>query len=113
VDSKEYTLPYLINNPQDNSIKNKEGDNLWCNDTIGEIDVNKFVKADLVIGNPPFGTEGIDLPIKKYLKSRNYAQEKVLAFLDKAVQFANDNGQIALIFNTKVLTNTNKKYQTF
>ena len=110
---KEYTLPYLINNPQDNSIKNKEGDNLWCNDTIGEIDANKFVKADLVIGNPPFGTEGIDLPIKKYLESRNYAQEKVLAFLDKAVQFANDNGQIALIFNTKVLTNTNKKYQTF
>ena len=110
---KEYTLPCLINNPQDNSIKNKQGNNLWCNDTIGEIDVNKFVKADLVIGNPPFGTEGIDLPIKKYLDSRKYAQEKVLAFLDKAVQFTNGDGQIALIFNTKVLTNTNKKYQNF
>ncbi|MDR2084472.1 MAG: SAM-dependent methyltransferase [Bacteroidales bacterium] len=110
---KEYTLPYLINNPQDDSIVNKQGNNLWCNDTIGEIDTNKFVKADLLIGNPPFGTEGIDLPIKKYLDNRKYAQEKVLAFLDKAIQFINDEGQIALIFNTKVLTNTNKKYQEF
>jgi hypothetical protein len=110
---KEYTLPYLINNPQDDSIANKQGNNLWCNDTIGEIDTGKFVKADLLIGNPPFGTEEIDLPIKKYLDSRKYAQEKVLAFLDKAIQFINDDGQIALIFNTKVLTNTNKKYQKF
>ena len=110
---KEYTLPYLINNPQDDSIANKQGNNLWCNDTIGEIDTDKFVKADLLIGNPPFGTEEIDLPIKKYLDNRKYAQEKVLAFLDKAIHFINDSGQIALIFNTKVLTNTNKKYQNF
>lgn len=110
---KEYTLPYLINNPKDNSIKNKQGNNLWCNDAIGEIDASEFVKVDLVIGNPPFGTEGIDLPIKKYLDSCKYAQEKVLAFLDRAVQFTNDDGQIALIFNTKVLTNTNNKYQNF
>lgn len=110
---KEYTLPYLIHNPQDDSVKNKQGNNLWCNDTIGEIDANTFVKADLVIGNPPFGTEGIDLPIKNYLDNLKYAQEKALAFLDKAIRFTNDDGQIAFIFNTKVLTNTNRKYQNF
>ncbi|MDR2119059.1 MAG: SAM-dependent methyltransferase [Tannerellaceae bacterium] len=110
---KEYTLPYLINNTKDDSIANKQGNNLWCNDTIGEIETDKFVKANLLIGNPPFGTEKIDLPIKKYLDNRKYAQEKVLAFLDKAIRFINDDGEIALIFNTKVLTNTNKKYQNF
>jgi hypothetical protein len=111
---KEYRLPYLINNPEDLSLKDKQGNNLWCRDTVEEIDAEKFViKADLLVGNPPFGTDEISSGIKVYLSERNYAQEKVLAFLDKAVQFTNDEGEIALIFNTKVLTNTNGKYQNF
>ena len=111
---KEYSLPYLINNPDGPSLKGKQGNNLWRRDTISEVDAEHFViKADLIVGNPPFGTDKISPGIKDYLNKRKYAQEKVLAFLDKAVQFANDDGKIALIFNTKVLTNTNKRYQNF
>lgn len=112
----EYRLPYLINNPNDPSLKGKQGKNLWCRDTIRDIDAKKFIiKADLLVGNPPFGTDPKEISpeIKSYLNKRKYAQEKVLAFLDKAAQFINDEGKIALIFNTKILTNTNKKYQNF
>ncbi|MDR0605986.1 MAG: SAM-dependent methyltransferase [Bacteroidales bacterium] len=111
---KKYRLPYLINNPDDPSLKGKQGNNLWRRDTISEVDAEHFViKADLIVGNPPFGTDKISPGIKDYLNKRKYAQEKVLAFLDKAVQFANDDGKTALIFSTKVLTNTNKQYQNF
>ncbi|MDR2814962.1 MAG: SAM-dependent methyltransferase [Prevotellaceae bacterium] len=111
---KKYQLPYLINNPKDPSLKGKQGKNLWRRDTIVDVDAEKFiVKADLLVGNPPFGTDDISPEIKGYLSKRSYPQEQVLAFLDKAVHFTNDNGQIALIFNTKILTNTGKKYQNF
>jgi hypothetical protein len=113
---KEYQLPYLINDPDDLSLKDKQGKNLWRSDTIGKIDAEKFiVKADLLVGNPPFGTKSDEISpeIKDYLNKRKYAQEKVLAFLHKAVQFINGDGKIALIFNTKVLTNTTKPYQNF
>ncbi|MDR2679439.1 MAG: N-6 DNA methylase, partial [Tannerella sp.] len=111
---KRYRLPYLINNPNDATQGNKQGKNLWCRDAIGKIDAGKFIiKADLLVGNPPFGTDGISPGIKSYLNKRKYAQEKALAFLDKAVQFAKDDGEIALIFNTKILTNTTKTYRNF
>ncbi|MDR2383355.1 MAG: SAM-dependent methyltransferase [Prevotellaceae bacterium] len=113
--SNEYRLPCLINKPDDVSINNdSQGKNLWLSDTIGEIDAANFViKADLLVGNPPFGTDKISTVIKNYLDSHKYAQEKTLAFMDKATQFIDDAGEIALIFNTKVLTNTNKNYRNF
>jgi hypothetical protein len=110
---KEYRLPYLINDPVDRSMKNRQGKNLWCRDTVGEINAKYFEKVDLVVGNPPSGTEKIGLSVKYYLNKRKYAHEQALAFLDKAVQFTKNEGKIALIFNTKVLTNTNKSYQKF
>jgi hypothetical protein len=108
---KEYRLPCLINDntsPDDN-----QGKNLWRRDSIGEVNVEQFVKVDLVVGNPPSGTDKISPAIKNYLDERKYAQEKVLAFMDKATQFATDAGAIALIFNAKILTNTNKNYRKF
>ncbi|MDR0725239.1 MAG: SAM-dependent methyltransferase [Prevotellaceae bacterium] len=111
--SKEYRLPYMMRSPNDHLLNN-QGINLWCGDAIGEIDAEKFLfKADLLVGNPPFGTDKISPEIKNYLDKQKYAQEKVLAFMDKATQFVNDEGQIAMIFNTKILTNTNKSYQNF
>jgi hypothetical protein len=99
--NSEYRLPDLTNN-------------LWCGDAIGEIDAEQFaVKADLLVGNPPFGTDRISPEIKDYLDKRQYAQEQVLAFMDKATQFVSDEGQIALIFNAKILTNTNRNYRNF
>jgi methylase of polypeptide subunit release factors len=112
--SKEYRLPHMMRSPNDPSLLNNQGINLWCGDVIGEIDAEKFLfKADLLVGNPPFGTDKISPEIKNYLDKHKYAQEKVLAFMDKAAQFVRDEGQIAMIFNTKILTNTNKSYQKF
>ncbi|MDR1593310.1 MAG: N-6 DNA methylase [Prevotellaceae bacterium] len=111
---KEYQLPYLINDPDEALLHDCQGKNLWRRDTIGEIDAEQFVvKADLLVGNPPSGTDKISLAVRSYLDEHRYAQEQVLAFMDKATQFVTDEGTIALIFNAKILTNTNKNYRNF
>lgn len=109
--SKKHRLPYLINNPQDELLIN-QGSNLYCRDTIDENTEVDEVEFDLVIGNPPFGTSKLSNSIKKYCTKHNFAKEMVLPFLHKATKFC-PNGQIALIFNTKVLTNTGGTYQNF
>lgn len=108
---KKHQLPNLINNPNDKALK-KQGNNLFCRDTIlhdDKIDANKY---DLVIGNPPFGTKNLSESIRNYCTKKGFAKEMVLPFLHKATTLA-PNGEIALIFNTKVLTNTGGTYQQF
>lgn len=105
-----YQLPYLIFDPQ-NDNKN-QGHNLWRNDTIAGVDPHLFPKIDLVIGNPPFGTKNLPQSIKKYCSSYKFSNEYVLPFIHKSVAFC-PSGEIALIFNSKVLTNTQKPYQNF
>lgn len=108
---RKHRLPNLINNPYDKSLK-EQGENLFCRDTIEqneEIDSNEF---DLIIGNPPFGTRELSNSIRSYCDKKGFAKEMVLPFLHKATSLA-PNGEIALIFNTKVLTNTGKTYQKF
>lgn len=105
-------FPYLINNPNDNSIVDKQGCNLWCRDTIGEINPDNFVKVNLVVGNPPFGTKKILNSIMQYCTKYSFGKEMVLPFMHKAMEFCPE-GDIALIFNSKVLTNTEKPFQTF
>jgi type I restriction-modification system DNA methylase subunit len=109
---KNNRFPYLIDNPKDESLKGKEGKNLWCRDTIGEVDTKDFIKADLVVGNPPFGTKKLSKSIMDYCTKYNFGKEMVLPFLHKSVDFCPD-GNIALIFNAKVLTNTEKPFQNF
>lgn len=109
--NKAHRLPYLINNPNDKTLE-KQGNNLFCRDTI---EVNKEIENiefDLVVGNPPFGTTDLLETVKNYCNKYNFAKEMVLPFLHKATQFTT-NGEIALIFNTKVLTNTGSTYQNF
>lgn len=109
--NKNYRLPYLICDRNDNSLK-KQGMNLFRTDAIEtnfEIEKHKF---DLVVGNPPFGTSNLIESIKSYTRKNKFAQEMVLPFLHKATHYSK-NGQIALIFNTKVLTNTGGTYQNF
>ncbi|MGJ3234489.1 HsdM family class I SAM-dependent methyltransferase [Marivirga sp.] len=108
---KKHRLPNLINDPDDKSL-NEQGTNLFRRDTIAEnkeIDSDEF---DLIIGNPPFGTKNLLPSIKNYCNKEGFAQEMVLPFLHKAVKLA-PHGEIALIFNTKVLTNTGTTYQKF
>ncbi|GHV10076.1 type I endonuclease-methyltransferase fusion protein [Bacteroidia bacterium] len=112
IEEKKYKLPYLINNPNDKSLENKQGKNLWCRDTIGEIDANDFEKVDLVVGNPPFGTKKLSKSIMDYCAKYDFGKEMVLPFLHKSVDFC-PKGNIALVFNAKVLTNTEKPFQNF
>lgn len=106
-----YQLPYLIFDSEDTSIQH-QGQNLWRKDTIGEVDANIFPKVDLVIGNPPFGKNISLTSVKDYCIENKFANEFVLPFIHKSVKFC-PTGEIALIFNSKVLTNTQKPYQKF
>jgi len=108
---KRYKFPYLIKDSQDKDLEN-QGVNLLRADTIGGVTVDDLPVMDLVVGNPPFGSK-IKLPaIKKFCVQHGYGQDMVIPFLRKAVDFT-DTGSVALIFNTKVLTNTEKPFQTF
>lgn len=105
-------FPYLINDPEDASLK-QQGYNLFKRDTISDLSEIKQLKDfDLIVGNPPFGTKKLLPTITAYCKKENFAQEMVLPFLHKATLLA-PKGKIALIFNTKVLTNTGGTYQNF
>jgi len=108
-------LPDLINNPDDKTLK-RQGKNLYKRDSIEENKEIENIDFNLVIGNPPFGTEmkKRKLPdsIRKYCTENSFAKEMVIPFLHKAVKFA-PKGEIAMIFNTKILTNTGNTYQKF
>jgi hypothetical protein len=105
-------FPYLINDPEDKSLK-KQGENLFVRDTISDLSaIKELQNFDLIVGNPPFGTKGLLPTITAYCKKQDFAQEMVLPFLHKATLLA-PKGKIALIFNTKVLTNTGGTYQNF
>ncbi len=109
-------LPYLINS--DLIEAQKRGKNLFCRDAIKTNQEIEDIHFDLVVGNPPFGTEkkpkGITLPqsIRNYCEKEDFAKEMVLPFLHKATKFS-PKGEIALVFNAKILTNTGSKYQNF
>lgn len=109
--NKNHRLPNLINNPNDESLK-EQGENLFCRDTILENKEIETIKFDLIVGNPLFGTTELLESVRSYCDKYDFAKEMVLPFLHKATAFA-PNGEIALIFNTKVLTNTGGTYQNF
>jgi len=109
--SKNHRLPNLINNPKDKSLK-VQGGNLFCRDTIEVNEEVENIQFNLVVGNPPFGTMGLLESVKDYCNQFDFAKEMVLPFLHKSTKFA-PYGEIALIFNTKVLTNTGGTYQNF
>ncbi len=108
----DYRLPYLVNDPKEKN-EQKKGKNLFCRDTISDLSsIDELQNFQLIVGNPPFGTDKLLDTIRDYCNNENFAKEKVLPFLHKATLFA-PNGEIALIFNTKVLTNTGGTYQNF
>ncbi|MDP2452493.1 MULTISPECIES: class I SAM-dependent DNA methyltransferase [unclassified Kaistella] len=117
---KKHRLPNLINNPNDKLLK-ASGNNLFCRDTIADLSEDTELKDfKLIVGNPPFGkilSEENDKQsehknLREYCEREKLAKEMVLPFLHKATKFG-PNGEIALIFNTKVLTNTGGTYRSF
>lgn len=110
--NKTIQFPYLINDPNDNNLK-EQGNNLYRRDTISDLsNIEELSNFQLVVGNPPFGTKNLLPNITNYCNENKFAKEMVLPFLHKATLFAPD-GEIALIFNTKILTNTGGTYQNF
>lgn len=104
-------FPYLINDPDDLTL-NEQGYNLFKRDTISDFEIKELQNFQLVVGNPPFGTKKLLSTIIKYCDKEHFAKEMVLPFMHKATLLA-PKGEIALIFNTKVLTNTGGTYQNF
>jgi type I restriction-modification system DNA methylase subunit len=104
-------FPYLINDPEDSTL-NEQGYNLFKRDTISDFEISELQNFQLVVGNPPFGTKNLSKTIKVYCEANDFAKEMVLPFMHKAPLLA-PKGEIALIFNTKVLTNTGGTYQNF
>ena len=104
-------FPYLINDPDDLTL-NEQGYNLFKRDTISDFEISELQNFQLVVGNPPFGTKNLSTTIKVYCEANDFAKEMVLPFMHKATLLA-PKGEIALIFNTKVFTNTGGTYQNF
>ena len=100
-------------NDLDEENENKKGHNLFLRDSISDLSKeNELTDFKLIIGNPPFGTKNLIESIRNYCDKEGFAKEMVLPFIHKATKFAPE-GEIALIFNTKVLTNTGGTYQKF
>lgn len=106
----DYQLPYLIHS-EENDDKH-QGWNLWCMDAINRCRDFKLPKIGLLVGNPPFGTKIESLSIINYLNEQKFAHEMVLAFMHLATELC-PQGDIALVCNFKIFTNTNGKYQKF
>lgn len=106
-----YRLPYLIHE-RNNSNLDHNGGNLFLMDTIADVNPKMLPVINLVVGNPPFGKKEIPSSIKEYCKVYKFATDTVIPFIHKSVQFC-PKGNIALIFNTKILTNTNSSYCRF
>lgn len=104
-------LPYLIYE-KDDPYSEHNGKNLFRMDTIVDVNIDMLPEINLVVGNPPFSKKKVSDSIKEYCKYQGFATETVLPFIHKSVQFC-PKGDIALIFNTKILTDTNKLYCRF
>lgn len=107
---EDYQLPYLIHSK--NANNNHQGKNLWCMDAMAQGDDFQIPEIGLLVGNPPFGTKIGAQSIKSYLNEHGFAHEMVLAFLHLATKLC-PHGDIALVCNFKIFTNTNGKYQRF
>jgi Type I restriction-modification system methyltransferase subunit len=110
--SENHRLPYLIFDPLDSNLEKKQGVNLWCQNTIKDINVDVFKKVKLVVGNPPYGRKVLPAEITEYCKKYRFAAEYVLPFMHIATRFC-PNGRIALVFSSKVLFNNTSGYRQF
>ena len=102
-------LPCLIH--KDDHSEGVEG-NLWCRDTIATDFTSILPEMDLVVGNPPYGTQQQQKSISAYCKRFGFADEMSLPFIHKAVALC-PNGEIALVVNMKILTNASGTYGCF
>jgi hypothetical protein len=108
---KDKRFPYLIYDPGQ-ATKKTRGNNLFLMSSLSDGPFCR-IDFDLIIGNPPFKEGRLDAESKKYLKEKEYPQEKLIAFLDRALQLC-PNGRIALVAASKpLLFNQGSTYRRF
>ena len=96
-------FPYLIYDEDPIHPDDKKGRNLYRTDAINENGKFENIEYDLVIGNPPFGTKGLEKNIREYCSTHSFDNQYVIPFIHKSASLAK-NGEIALLFNTQLLT---------
>jgi type I restriction-modification system DNA methylase subunit len=104
-------FPLLINDL--NCItSNTYGSNLFRADSINENNEFEKIKYDVIVGNPPFGVNNLPKNIREYCEKYAFDKQFAIPFIHKSVQLA-PNGKIALLFNTKLLTNKKNTAKNF
>src|SRR5208337_2021968 len=98
---KGHKLPRLIHYPETTSGGRIEG-NIWCGDFFAE--GNKYpVDADLVVGNPPWGSTALQgTPAAKWCANPDHQypipdKQISAAFVWKAAHHVADSGRICLV----------------
>lgn len=107
--NEAYKLPCLIHGKDAGS---EVIGNLWCADSIATDLTAILPDMDLVVGNPPYGTRHDQQSIKEYCRKQGFATEMSLPFIHKVTSVC-PNGEIALLVNMKILTNSNGTYARF
>lgn len=108
----EEKFPNLIRDIDSEKDEN-QGHNLYRCDTIALDGEFEKIKYDVIVGNPPFGANGLSESIKAYCHSRNFSSQYVIPFIHKSASLLKPNGRAGLVFNTKILTNSHSKAQNF
>jgi len=105
-------FPYLIYDVESEDENDKKGNNLFRTDTIIQKGNFEKVEYDIIIGNPPFGTDNLPDNIHNYCSNFNFSKQFAIPFIHKSSKLA-PRGKIALLFNTKLLTNNQITAQNF
>ncbi|MDP3463735.1 MAG: N-6 DNA methylase [Bacteroidales bacterium] len=96
-------FPNLIFDEESKSEQDKLGANLFRTNTIKANGKFENINYDLIIGNPPFGTNDLPETVKDYCKKYDFDKQFVIPFIHKSADLAKD-GKVALLFNTQILT---------
>jgi type I restriction-modification system DNA methylase subunit len=106
---KGHKLPRLVHFPESGGPEDIEG-NIWCGDFFSE-DAEYSVDADLVVGNPPWGSTAVDgTPAAKWCANPDHLypvpdKQVAVAFVWKATHHAVDTGRICLVLPHGTLFN--------
>lgn len=105
-------FPFLIYDAESEDENDKKGNNLFRTDTIAPDGEFEKIEYDIIVGNPPFGTDDLPDNVREYCNNLKFSKQFVIPFIHKSSILA-PKGKIALLFNTKLLTNNQKPAQNF
>ncbi len=104
-----HKLPALVHDPENHTRRQIEG-NIWCGDFFAE-SAEYPTDADLVIGNPPWGSTAVDgTPAAIWCAESEHQypvpdKQLATAFVWKAAHHAADSGRICLVLPHGTLFN--------